>query len=289
MPRLIIRHKTLYRYHRPVLLNPHRLMLRPRDGRALRVLSMDLTVDPAARVTWAEDVVGNSVAVAHFQEPSDRLVLESVAEIQLDADPWPVFDIAASAISYPFSYSDDECTDLGPLTTPQYADPEGRMRAWAVDFVYGDRTDTLALLKDVNIGITGWIGYTSRDDEGTQPPLETLDRRSGSCRDLAVLFVEAIRHLGFGARVVSGYLHDRDQSAIGSVGDGTTHAWAETYIPGAGWISFDPTNRRVGGADLIPVAVGRDIRQLVPVAGSFAGSRDAFDSMAVEVTVTEAA
>ena len=111
--------------------------------------------------------------------------------------------------------------------------------------------------------------YQSRDDEGTQSPTQTLDRGWGSCRDFAVLFVEAARSLGFGARIVSGYLYQPDQSSVGSRGAGSTHAWAEVYVPGAGWITFDPTNRSVGGFNLIPVAVARDIRQAMPVARQF--------------------
>ena len=113
-----------------------------------------------------------------------------------------------------------------------------------------------------------------------------LDRGWGSCRDFAVLFVEAARSLGFGARIVSGYLYNPDQKLRGLRDAGSTHAWAEVYVPGAGWITFDPTNRSVGGSNLIPVAVARDIRQAMPVAGSFIGMTDAFLGMSVEVDVT---
>jgi len=153
-------------------------------------------------------------------------------------------------------------------------------------FVRANPTDTLALLKDLSAGVTGWIAYQSREDEGTQSPTQTLDRGWGSCRDFAVLFVEAARCLGFGARIVSGYLYNPDQNFVGSSGAGSTHAWAEIYVPGAGWITFDPTHRGVGGFNLIPVAVARDIRQTIPVAGSFAGMSDASEGMTVEVRVT---
>jgi transglutaminase-like putative cysteine protease len=217
---------------------------------------------------------------------ADNLVIDSVVELQLAAAAWPVFDIAASALFYPFRYSDDEWTDLGALTIQQYPDPARRLRTWAQAFVRGNPTDTLALLKDLSAGVPGWIAYQSREDEGTQSPIETLDRGWGSCRDFAVLFVEAARSLGFGARIVSGYLYNSDQDSVGSSGAGSTHAWAEVYVPGAGWITFDPTNRSVGGFNLIPVAVARDIRQAMPVAGSFVGATDAFEGMSVEVLVT---
>lgn len=285
---LNIHHRTTYHYHEPVRLGPHRLMLRPRESRDLRVISNNVAVTPAAVVTWAHDVSANAVATAVFRTMADHLVIDSVAEIQLNATAWPVFDIAFSAISYPFRYSDDEWTDLGALAIQQYPDPEGRLRNWARGFVRGDPTDTLALLKDLSAGVSAWVGYRSREDEGTQAPTATLDRGWGSCRDFAVLFVEAARSLGFGARIVSGYLYNPDQDMVGSAGAGSTHAWAEVYVPGAGWITFDPTNRSVGGFNLIPVAVARGIAQAMPVAGSFLGMTDAFQGMSVEVRVSKA-
>jgi transglutaminase-like putative cysteine protease len=283
---LKIRHKTTYRFHTAVSLEPHRLMLRPRESRDLRLVSSYVTVVPAAVVTWAHDVFGNAVATATFQEMSTHIEIESIAELQLDAVAWPVFDIAASAIFYPFRYSDDEWTDLGALVVPQYPDLAGRLRGWSQRFVRSDPTDTLALLKDLNAGVAGAIRYQSREEEGTQSPIDTLDRGWGSCRDFAVLFAEAARSLGFGARIVSGYLYNPNLQSLGSSDAGTTHAWAELYVPGAGWITFDPTNRSVGGFNLIPVAVVRDISQAMPVSGSFVGRADAFAGMSVEVLVT---
>jgi transglutaminase-like putative cysteine protease len=165
------------------------------------LISSHVTVTPEAVVTWAHDVFGNAVATATFRTMTDNLVIDSVAELQLDAAAWPVFSIAASAIVYPFRYSEDEWTDLGALTRQQYPDPTGRLRDWARAFVRGQSTDTLSLLKDLSAGVTRWIRYQSRDDEGTQSPTQTLDRGWGSCRDFAVLFADAVRSLGFGARI----------------------------------------------------------------------------------------
>ena len=283
---LRIRHKTTYRFHTAVSLGPHRLMLRPRESRDLRLISSNVTITPAAVVTWAHDVFGNAVATATFQGMSTHILIDSVAKLELDAVAWPVFDIAASAIFYPFRYSDDEWTDLGALTIPQYPDAAGRLRNWSQRFVRSNPTDTLALLKDMNAGVSEAIRYQSREDEGTQSPVDTLDRGWGSCRDFAVLFAEMARSLGFGARIVSGYLYNPGLQSVGSSDAGSTHAWAELYVPGAGWITFDPTNRSVGGVNLIPVAVVRDIRQAIPVSGSFVGAADAFAGMSVEVLVT---
>jgi len=282
--KLTIHHTTRYRFNQPVSLLPHRLMLRPRESRDLRVLSHDIATTPAATVTWAQDVLGNAVATASFQTMAAGLVIDSVAE--LDAVAWPVFDVAASAISYPFRYSDAEWTDLGALAALQYPDPQAQLRDWVQGFVRSNPTDTLSLLKDLGAGVSQSVRYQSREQEGTQSPTQTLDRGWGSCRDFAVLFAEAVRTLGFGARIVSGYLYNPDQSMIGSSGAGATHAWAEVFVPGAGWITFDPTNRSVGSFNLIPVAVARDIRQAMPVTGSFVGMTDAFAGMSVEVVVS---
>lgn len=285
MPMLKIHHRTTYTFREKVSLSPHRLMLRPREGRELRLLSHEISISPEAELTWSNDVFGNAIASATFQTPSDSLVVDSIATVDLTASAWPVFDIAASAINYPFLYSDDDWTDLGALTVQQYEDVEQRLATWARGFVAGTPTDTLSLLKDFSLGITSSISYQSRDEEGTQAPLTTLDRGWGSCRDFAELFVEAVRSLGFGARIVSGYLFNPDSSLTGSTDYGSTHAWAEVFVPGAGWITFDPTNRSMGGANLIPVAVTRHIGQAVPISGSFMGAADAFLSMDVTVEV----
>jgi transglutaminase-like putative cysteine protease len=282
---LKIHHKTTYRFRQPVSLLPHRLMLRPRESRDVRLISSTLTLTPTAAVTWAQDVSGNAVATATFAGMTESLLIDSVAEIQLHAAAWPIFDIAGSAIFYPFRYSDDEWTDLGALTAQQYPDADRRLRDWAEGFVRSNPTDTLSLLKDMCAGVAERIGYQSREMEGTQSPTQTLELGRGSCRDFAVLFVEATRSLGFGARIVSGYLYDPDQNKLGSVGSGSTHAWTEVFLPGAGWITFDPTNRSVGGFNLVPVAVARDIRQAMPVSGSFVGTADSFQGMWVEVIV----
>jgi len=219
---------------------------------------------------------------------TDRLIIDSFVEIQLDAELWPAFDIAASAVSYPFLYTRDEWNDLGALAVQQYSDPTGRLREWAQGFVRSNPTDTLSLLKDLSAGVSSRICYQSREDEGTQSPIETLNRGWGSCRDFAVLFVEAARCLGFGGRIVSGYHYNPNLNSLAANDAGSTHAWAEIYAPGAGWITFDPTNRGIGGFNLIPVAVARDIRQAMPVAGSFFGMTDAFLGMSVSVAVAAA-
>ena len=286
MVKLQIHHHTTYHYWQPLEFGPHRLMLRPRESRNLRLNSHDLRITPAATVTWSHDVFSNSVAVAMPREKSDTLSIQSLIELTLDEDQWPVFDIAASAAYYPFLLSEDEMTDLGALRLQGYLDSSGLLREWAQSFVAQEPTGTLALLKDISNGVAAQLTYVIREDEGEQTPDQTLRSNRGSCRDFAVLFVDAVRSLGFGARIVSGYLYDSDQTAVGLTGAGSTHAWAEVYVPGAGWITFDPTNRSVGGFNLIPVAVARDIRQTMPVTGSFVGEPNAYKDMEVQVQVT---
>jgi len=279
-------HRTRYRYRERVQLGSHRLMLRPRESRDVRLVSSSLDITPPASLSWANDVFGNAVVSASFSSPSDHLLIDSRATVELAATQWPVFDIAASAISYPFFYSADESVDLASLAMPQYPDPGGLVAAWAKGFVQRPGTDTLSLLKDLVAGTGDRIRYQGREEEGTQSPQQTLERGWGSCRDFAVLFAEAARRLGFGARLISGYLYRPGESNGPSNDAGSTHAWTEIYLPGSGWITFDPTHRAVGGFNLVPVAVGRTIGQVMPVAGTFLGMTDAYLGMSVEVQVT---
>jgi transglutaminase-like putative cysteine protease len=284
---LNVRHTTVYRYRRPVALGDHRLMLRPRDSHDLRLIQTSLNLTPSASVRWSHDVFGNSIAIASFAEPSAELRIESNLQLETYVVKRPAFQIAPGAASYPFIYSADDRIDLGRMLERHHPDPADRLGAWARGFIRSSPTDTLALLADLNSGVAAWISYQSRETEGTQTPIETLNRGWGSCRDLAILLIEAARSLGFGARVVTGYLYNpaADGQAAVATGAGTTHAWADIYLPGAGWIAYDPTNGTIGGGDLIRVAVTRDISQAVPIAGSFVGAPDDYLGMTVDVAV----
>ncbi len=284
---LNVRHTTIYRYSRPVVLGDHRLMLRPRDSHDLRLIETELTLSPPASVRWLYDVFGNSVAIASFAEPAAELRIVSRIKLETYAAERPPFQISPDALSYPFEYSADDRIDLGRMLERQYPDPSDRLGSWARSFVRSNPTDTSALLSDLNSGVAAQISYQSRETEGTQTPVETLNRGWGSCRDLAVLLIEAARSLGFGARVVTGYLHSpvADGTWAGAIGAGTTHAWADIYVPGSGWIAYDPTNGTIGGMDLIRVAVTRDISQAVPVSGSFLGAAGSYLGMTVDVAV----
>lgn len=285
MSRLTITHLTRYTFRRDISLGRHKLMLRPRETRDLSLISFDLDISPKPALEWSHDVAGNAVASVAFAAPARMLEIAARMEVDLRAPVWPVFPISASASSYPFTYTLDELTDLGALLTPQYWDQKKRLNAWVRSIVAGTPTDTLALLKDISNTITRSIRYQGRETEGTQGPLETLDRGWGTCRDFAVLFAEAVRTLGIAARLVSGYLFNPCGDLAGSTDAGATHAWTEVFVPGAGWIPFDPTNRSVGSANLIPVAVARNIHQISPVSGTFNGRNDDFIGLDVRVDV----
>lgn len=278
--RLRIVHTTLYQYAREVGFNPHRLMLRPRGGPDVQVLQHALRCSPSAEVSWAQDVFGNPVATASFAARGDRLSITSELVVEAQVDLWPVFQIPPRAQSYPYDHSADERIDLGALRGRPDSGPG--VRLWAQAFVRSRPTDTLSLLKDLNAGVLASVAYRPREEEGVQTGAETLAMASGSCRDLAALFIEAARHLGFGARAASGYIFDPETP--GQQAD-TTHAWAEVYLPGAGWVAFDPTHGRVGAGGLITVAVGRSNGQIMPVVGSYAGGPNDRLGMEVEVAV----
>jgi len=286
---LTVQHATIYRYRAPVQFGEHLLRIRPRDSHDLRLLRSALTLSPPGSVRWLHDVFGNSVAIADFPEPAPELKIVSTLTIERYALERTLFPIAAEAATYPFVYSPNDRTDLGRLLELHYPDPKGDLAAWAQQFVPEKGVDTIALLADINAAIKRDFSYAERHMEGTQAPVETLELRSGSCRDFALLLIEAVRVLGFGARFVTGYLYDPkfDGSEDESIqGAGATHAWAEIYLPGAGWVEYDPTNGIVAGENLIRVAVTRDPSQAIPVEGSFIGDSDSFIGMDVEVTVT---
>lgn len=279
--RLMVHHETTYRYARPVVLQPHRMVLRPRGSHEIAVLASSLSCSPEAELDWTQDVFGNLIATGTFSQPTVELVIVNDLTVEQSAATWPIFRIAPEAHSFPFEYSPDDLAALGTLVARDGDDPEDRLEAWAQAFIHRPSTDTLSLLKDINAGMLDTVAYRTRDEEGTQTPLETLSLASGSCRDIAALFIEAVRLLGLGARAVSGYLFDADASP----GRGSTHAWAEIYLPGSGWIAFDPTHRRVGNANLVPVAVARSNRQIMPIIGGYVGLPEDFIAMDVTVRV----
>ncbi len=287
---LNIQHKTQYTYRRPVQFGEHRLMSRPRDSHDLRLLDTTLLITPpASALRWIHDVFGNSIAIASFEQAAEQLIFESAFR----AEHFPVAAreilVEPYATRFPFSYSAEDTLDLGRTKERHYPDREHQVDAWTKAVV--DQTpaaNTLEVLTAMTSTIKKQFKYAAREAVGVQSPLETLSLGSGSCRDFAIFMMEAARSLGLAARFVSGYLYDEHLigAAGGVVGGGATHAWMQVFLPGAGWVEFDPTNALVGGRNLIRVAVARDASQAVPLIGSYNGAPDDFVSMSVAVQVT---
>jgi transglutaminase-like putative cysteine protease len=287
MPLLTINHKTEYRYARPVAFGEHRIMLRPLQGHDLHVLATQLLIEPEPMsLRWIHDVFGNSVAIATFDERADTLTFTATSTVE--HNPAEDFALTADdhAFFYPFFYNDEEYPDLVQYVTPQYGDPQGELSAWARQFLDAEApTPTFKILSGMTHGIRKAFTYRKRHAHGTQHPLDTLQLKSGTCRDYAMFMIEALRRLGIAARFVSGYLFVPGDSAHGYVGGGSTHAWVQVYLPNAGWIEFDPTNGIVGNRDLVRVAVARDPRQAIPLHGTYLGSADAFLGMEININV----
>ena len=290
MPLLTIHHKTEYRYTHPVGFGEHRIMLRPRDGHDLRVLSGNLEITPEpSSLRWIHDVFGNSVAIASFDTRAKTLCFSNTATVEHNPADAYALTPDDPAYFYPFLYNDEEFPDLLQFITPQYGDPDGELSAWARTFLDGEgTTPTFNILSGMTHGIRQSFTYRKRHEQGTQHPLDTLQNRSGTCRDYALFMIEALRRLGIAARFVSGYIFIPGDRAHGYVGGGNTHAWVQAYLPSAGWIEFDPTNGIVGTRDLVRVAVARDPRQAIPLHGTYLGSADAFVGMEVSINVVSA-
>jgi len=287
MPVITVRHVTTYRYKQPVAFGEHRLMLRPRDSYDQKLLDARLAITPEPiDLRWVHDVFGNCVAIARFAGRAAELRFDSVIRLDHSLDNVLDFQIEDYARRYPFTYGADEMPDLLRSVERQYLDPEHEIDNWARQFLRHDgRTDTAELLAAMTYAVRADLNYVAREETGIQDPVKTLRQASGSCRDFAVLMMEAVRSLGLAAHFVSGYLHV-PEGAAGARGAGATHAWLRVYLPGAGWVEFDPTNGIVGSDDLIRVAVVRDPRQAVPVSGTWTGFPSDHLGMTVEVEVT---
>lgn len=284
-----IRHTTHYRYHQPVQLGEHRVLFRPRGSHDLRVLATDMTVTPApVDIRLVQDVYSNSVAVVTPQSPATELKVECSFSVEHTGTRALDLPLDPDALSYPFVYSDEDRIALQHYLMPYYDDPTGALEAWARGFVRGDgATGTRELLVEMTQSIRDSMRYLARFDEGVQTPYQTLRLGSGTCRDFATLMIEAVRRLGYAARFVSGYLYTPwlDDGGPERVGAGATHAWLQVYLPGAGWIPFDPTNNLIGGTDLIRVGLARHASLASPVSGSWHGFPGDFAGMFVDVQV----
>lgn len=289
---LSIRHLTRYRYRKPVGFGEHRMMFRPLESYDQRLVSADLVIGPEpSLIRNVHDVFGNCVTIARFGERARELSFES--RVTLDHRPLPAFagvdgEIEAYGGSMPFAYSPEDMPDLLRSMERQHPDPDGALERWARSFLRHDgRTSLQALLAEMTQAIYSEFRYATRLHGAAQSPAETLAWRTGTCRDFAVLMMEAVRSLGLAAQFVSGYLYcpPRPAGLPVKLGGGHTHAWVRVYLPVCGWVEFDPTNGIVGNADLIRVAIARDPRQALPLSGGWTGEAGDYLGMDVEVEV----
>jgi transglutaminase-like putative cysteine protease len=281
--RIGIWHETVYQFSRPVQLGAHRLMLRPREGHDVRIESSRLDISPAGQVQWYRDVQDNSVAIVTFTARTPKLSIVSDVAIQ-HYDEAPLdFVVADYAVRYPFQYLAEEAVDLAPYRE-RGAGSGGRLQNWLSRLWRpGQTTETYVLLDGMSHAIAQELQYRVREEPGVQAPERTLGMAAGSCRDFAFLLMEAARSLGLAARFVSGYLH----TPATEQGFGATHAWAEIYLPGAGWKGFDPTAGGVTGSRHIAVAVARRPEAVPPVAGEFTAPAGETPTLKVRVSVRE--
>jgi transglutaminase-like putative cysteine protease len=289
---LSIRHLTRYRYRKPVRLGEHRMMFRPLESYDQRLLSSTLEISPdPSQLRYVHDVFGNCVGIARFATPASELVFES--RVRLEHAPLPAFagvdgEVESYGGTMPFAYSAEDMPDLIRSMERQHPDPEGALERWARSFLRNDgRTGLQALLADMTQSIHSDFRYATRLYGTAQAPTETLQSRTGTCRDFAMLMIEAVRSLGLAAQFVSGYIYSPPLQVHGltKLGGGHTHAWLRVYLPACGWVEFDPTNGIVGNADLVRVAIARDPRQALPLWGSWDGEAGDFLDMEVEVDV----
>lgn len=286
---LTVHHDTVYRYNRPVFFGEHQLMFRPRDSHDLRLVESKLVVAPPAKIRWYHDVFSNSIAIATFETQSQELWLQSTIVIEHYGSDAPQFSLEPFARTLPFAYPAEDIPDLGRTIERHYPDQGRKVDTWVRQFFNGSSAvATDVLLADITRAIKMQFKYHERYEPGIQTPVETLARGSGTCRDFALLMMEAVRSMGLAARFVTGYVYDPalDGAQSTIVGSGATHAWVQVYLPGAGWVEFDPTNGIVGGSNLIRVAVARDPSQAIPVKGTFVGNPEDFRDMRAEVKVT---
>ena len=286
MTPIIIKHLTHYRYSSPVILGQHQLLLRPRAGHDIRLSGSSLEIVPTPiKVTWARDVASNSLARVYFgPEPTRELLIRSELEVEhYDTQPLD-FLVEDRAVNFPYLFTPQERIAFAAHMIPCFLDDQAAVASWVEGFWQpGQLIETFALLDQMNRAIAATFTYAAREEAGVQRPSVTLKTRTGSCRDFATLMMEACRYLGLPARFVSGYASTEDIPAA----EGATHAWAEVFLPGAGWKGFDSTGGVLTGPNHIAVAVGRDPESLPPVAGSFASDTpDVTSELIVEVNVS---
>jgi hypothetical protein len=289
MPLLTIRHVTTYRYRQPVAFGEHRMMLRPRDSQDQRVVEATLQIRPEpVTLRFVQDAFGNHIAIAQFSGRSQELCFDSIVCLEHRPQELTEYNLDDAGMC-PAAYSTSEMPDLARYIERHDTDPENVVANWVRQVLpQGGSICAFELLTQISQGIKRSFRYRRREAKGIQQPVETLRLGHGSCRDFALLLIEAARSLGFAARFASGYLAIPldDWEEPKSSARGSTHAWAQIYLPETGWINFDPTCGSVGNKDLVTVAVARDPRHTTPLHGTFVGLPSDHLGMDVQVRVT---
>jgi transglutaminase-like putative cysteine protease len=289
MPTLTIRHVTTYRYRQPVAFGEHRMMLRPRDSHDQRVIEAGLEIRPQPQsLRFVQDMFGNHVGIARFAGRSSELCFASIVCLEHSPLDAADLDLEDDARTFPVDYRADEMPDLARCIERHQPDLGNEVGRWARQFLRPS-IGAFELVTRLSQGIKHGFRYRRRETKGIQQPVDTLRLGHGSCRDFAMLMIEAARSLGFAARFASGYLavppDDPEEPASGSA-RGSTHAWAQIYLPGTGWIDFDPTSGSVGKTGLVTVAVVRDPDHATPLHGTFIGFPSDPLGMEVRVSIT---
>ena len=268
MGRLRILHETRYYYERPVRFGPQRLLIRPRDSHALRIVEASLRLFPPGDTRWSYDANGNCVCM--FQPNGQADAMRVASELVIDRYPAPLVPqrIENPDTLTPIVYSREDRATLEPFIAPVTDDPDAVQLRWLRGLQVHHDEPALAFLLRVNELIHQQFTYRTRHEEGVQTPVETLQKRSGACRDLAWLMVEGLRRLGYAALFATGYIHAPGTTIRGA---GATHAWCEVFLPNLGWLEFDPTNGLAESPDLIRVAATRTPAQALPVSGAILG------------------
>lgn len=277
---LRIIHRTHYAYAEPVTFQSHRLVIRPREGHDLRVESLLLAITPAADVVWTRDIFGNSIAHAHFREPGTELRFEVDVVVRRFFDPAAPPHPAQSPSPYPLEYDTLEHGIVVGYLTPVYSEETAAVKEWIRQLPdpgsFPSAEQFVVRLAEI---IHQAIGYQRREQKGVQTPATTLSLETGSCRDVATLMMEVLRHLGIAARFASGYL----DCAATRAARGSTHAWTEAYFPQLGWRGFDPTTGKRCTHQHIVTGTSHHPRGVMPVSGRYFGPAGAFQSLEVKV------
>lgn len=277
-----IHHRTSYLYSKKVPLGVHQLMMRPRERQGMHLEESSIDISPVNRLRWIRDPYENNIGLVDFEEESTELLIDCKFVLRIcEGNPFD-FELAPEATEYPFFYEHELHSEILPLTRNIYIRDVEQLRRWLQGFWAPGRTvGTLQFLLDLNLHIYRNFQYQRRESRGVQTPAETLESKSGSCRDFATLFIETCRALGIAARFVSGYLYSH-----GISGRMSMHGWSEVYLPGAGWIGFDPSWGVMADAHYIPAAVSRHSEHAPPISGTYFGTSKEFLKSEVELYVT---